>query len=172
MAPLSRVVEASARPRAISFLAAGSLRRPRYSLEPRAASIFRQRLARSSRYYYSVWRVCPLAVRRASRANAPQSNIHDGSAAKLPRALVAPPKVVFAPPTTSSEACLLASVLQAASYAGLTLSLQRFALRIAASLPVQAVHLANILHLHTAARCRCISRPLPASAASVAQQPA
>ena len=84
VAPLSRVVEASARPRAISFLAAGSLRRRRYSLEPRAASIFRQRLAASSRYYYSVRRESfARGETRVSRANVRMEQLHDGSAAKF-----------------------------------------------------------------------------------------
>ena len=70
VARLSRGLDARRVRGRFSFLAAGSLRRRRYSLEPRAASIFRQRLAASSRYYYSVRRESfARGETRVSRAN-------------------------------------------------------------------------------------------------------
>ena len=123
MAPLLRVVDARRVRARFSFLAAGSLSAALRVLAGACGLDFFERLARSGRYCYSVRRVLSLAVKRVQsrqmRNSGPASKME---AQNIPRALAAPPKVVFAPPTTSSEACVLASVLQAASYAGLTLS--------------------------------------------------
>ena len=84
VAPLLRVVDARRVRARFSFPAAGSLWRRRYSLEPRAASIFRQRLPASSGYYYSVRRESfARGETRVSRANVRMEQLHDGSAAKF-----------------------------------------------------------------------------------------
>ena len=84
MAPPSRVLEASALGASAELFSFLWQPRRRYGLAARAASIFRQRLAASSRYYYSVRRESfARGETRVSRANVRMEQLHDGSAAKF-----------------------------------------------------------------------------------------
>ena len=170
MARLSRVLDARRVRVRFSFLAAASPEAALRLFGSTCGLNFSAALA--GEQWLLLQRLARMSVRGETRVTGQMRDRNSQASimeAYLPRALVAPPKVVFAPPTTSSEACSLASGLLAASSAGLKLCLcAAFCIRIAASLPVQAVHLANILQLQTAARCRCISRPLPASASPAA----